>query len=176
MPVQLEYFLYGLIAFAAFMLGFGIIWPLVRFLERRFSKEPVVQNVTVAAAPVAAAEKPCGCVSIITRQEIMDEAYASGGSEISTVEHPEQLHQPISLKWNGKTYVMLYGTDCGIIMIIKLPDDYAANLKSLHPAICRAHFPTAENWYYVHVDKEFHSKDCVFKVIHMARDFVAKSS
>ena len=181
MPVPIEYFLYGLIAFAAFMLGFGIVWPLIRWLEGKYGGKDertiVVAPVPAEPAPALPAEQPCGgCASIITRQEIVDEAYESGGAEISTVVHPEQLHQPVSLKWHNKTYAMLYGTDCGIVMIIKLSNDYAAHLKTVHPAICRAHFPTAENWYYVHVDKEFHSKECVYKVIHSARDFVASKN
>jgi len=178
MPIQIEYFLYGLIAFAAFMLGFGLIWPLIRFLEAKYGRKDSVQTTTVIAAapPAEPKEKPCECESVITRQEIVDEAYASGGAEISTVLHPEQLHQPVSLKWHGKTYAMLYGTDHGIILIIKLADDYAAHLKTVHPEICRAHFPTAANWYYIHVDKSFHSKDCIFKVIHNARDFVASKN
>ena len=93
MPIAVEYFLYGLIAFAAFMLGFGLMWPLVRFLEAKYGRK---------AIPSGPEEKPCGCESVITRQEIVDEAYASGGADVSTVLHPEQLHQPISLKWHGR--------------------------------------------------------------------------
>jgi len=177
MPVAVEYLLYGLIAFAAFMLGFSIMWPLVRFLERRLSKdkEPVVQHESVMQEPQAVVKEECSCKSFLTRHDIVDEARKSGGFDISVVEHPEQLHQPVLLKWHGKTYSMLYGTDLGVIIIIKLANEYAEALRATYPDICRAHFPTESHWYYLPVNGAFPDKESVFEIIHASRDFVASN-
>jgi len=172
MPVAVEYLLYGLIAFAAFMAGFAIMWPLVRFLERRCSKskeEPVIHE------PQVIVKEKCSCKSFLTRHDIVDEARKSGGFDVSVVEHPEQLHQPVLLKWHGKTYSMLYGTDLGVVIIVKLASDYAETLRTAYPDICRAHFPTESHWYYLPVNDSFPDRESVFKILHSSRDFVASN-
>jgi len=107
----------------------------------------------------------------ITRKEIVDDTRAIGNPDIVILEK-EQPQMPVSLKYKGKTYAILYGTDKGVMMVVKLTDSYADKLAAKHPQIRRAKFPAGANWYYVPVDGAFDSKDAVYSVLNVSYGFI----
>jgi len=109
----------------------------------------------------------------VTRKEIAEDTRNIGDPDITVVERPKQPQLPASLKYRGKTYAMLHGTDDGLLMIVKIPDEYAELLGRTHPNICRANFPHGANWYYIPIDGAFWNKDSVYSVLTSARRFVA---
>ena len=108
----------------------------------------------------------------ITRQEIADDTKKMGITDITVVERPKQPQLPVSLKYKGKTYAMLYGTDKGVLMIARFDEEYAGELARIHPEICRAGFPRGANWYSLPVDGAFREKESVYRVLTAARFFV----
>lgn len=110
----------------------------------------------------------------ITRHEITEDTRKSGDTDITVTERPYQPQLPASLKYKGKTYAMLYGTDKGVLMIVKIDDGYADELASKYPGVRRASFPNAPNWYYVPVEGgAFKTKEEVYGIIFEARKFLA---
>ncbi|MCL2371076.1 MAG: hypothetical protein FWC80_07620 [Firmicutes bacterium] len=107
----------------------------------------------------------------ITRKEIIEDTRSLGNPDIGIFERAEP-QMPASLKHKGKTYAILYGTDRGVMMVVKLSDAYADKLSVKHPQIRRAKFPAGANWYYVPVDGAFESKDAVYAVLNVSYGFV----
>ena len=107
----------------------------------------------------------------ITRKEIIEDTKEIGNPDITIIERPAP-QVPVSLKYKGKTYALLYGTDMGVIMVVKLYDEYADSLAVRHPQIRRGKFPAGANWYYVPVDGAFKDKKAVYDVLNTAYEFV----
>jgi len=110
----------------------------------------------------------------ITRKEIADYILTLNNPDITIVERPRQPQLPMSLKYKGKTFAMLHGTDEGVLMIVRLSDDDAETLAPAHPEVCRASFPKGPNWYCVPVDGTFSDKESVCTVLANAYSFVKK--
>ena len=68
---------------------------------------------------------------------------------------------------------MVYGTDTGVTMIVRIDGDYADALIVKHPEIHRPKFPKGANWYYIPIDGAFDSKEAVYEILNAAREFVA---
>ena len=126
-------------------------------------------------ARAEAAEKSKAGFSI-TRREIADDARRIGDPGISVIERPSQPQLPMSLKHRDKTYAMLHGTENGVMMIVRIADQYAGELAKIHPEICRARFPRGANWYCVPIGGVFKDKESVYQVLDAARGFVAQKS
>jgi len=107
----------------------------------------------------------------ITRKEIIEDTRSLGNPDITIFERGEP-QMPASLKHKGKTYAILYGTDKGVMMVVKLSDEYADKMAVKHPQIRRTKFPAGANWYYVPVDGAFESKDEVYSVLNVSYGFV----
>jgi len=108
----------------------------------------------------------------ITRHDIIDYSGKLDNPDITIIDRPMEPQLPTSLKFKGKTYAMLYGTESGVVMIMKLDDNYAIELKTKHPRICKARFPAGPNWFYVPVDNKFKDKDSVYTVLSNSISFV----
>jgi len=109
---------------------------------------------------------------LITRKEIAEDTKALNNVNITVIERDKNPQMPMSLKYKDKTYAMLYGTDIGVIMIVRISEAYANVLSFKHPEICRAKFPKGANWYYIPVDGAFANKDAVYSVLYRAIEFV----
>jgi len=107
----------------------------------------------------------------ITRQEIMDRARAMNDTNITVCEKQNDPRCPYTLKWQKKTFIMMYGTDKGVILIARISDEYASQLGNFHN-VTRAKFPRGDNWYVIPVDSTFTTKESVYKIIDTACDFV----
>jgi len=107
----------------------------------------------------------------ITRREIIADTRAIGNEDIAVLERAEP-QMPVSLKYKGKTYAILYGTDRGVMMVVKLSDGFADRLAVKHPEIRRAKFPAGANWYYVPVDGAFDGKEAVYTVLNASYGYV----
>jgi hypothetical protein len=84
------------------------------------------------------------------------------------------MQLPMSLKYAKHTFVLLYGTEEGVLMVIRLGHEYADELAKDHPEICRAHFPAGSDWYYLPIDGAFLSKPAVYEVIDYSMDSIKK--
>ena len=91
----------------------------------------------------------------LTRRDIVEYVHSLGDADLTAVERPLSPQMPASLKYKGKTYAMLYGTETGVCMICKLSNDYAAELSSVHAGVGKVKFPAGPNWYYVPLDSSF---------------------
>jgi len=107
----------------------------------------------------------------ITRKEIVADTIALENPHITVLERVEP-QMPVSLKYKGKSYAILYGTDKGVMMVVKLSDAFADKLAVKHPEIRRAKFPAGANWYYVPVDGAFESKEAVYTVLNASYGYV----
>jgi len=112
----------------------------------------------------------------ITRKEIADDVREIENPDIAVVERLKQPQLPMSLKYKNKTYAMLYGTDEGVLMTVKISDDYAEELAETHSEICRACFPNGPNWYHIPIDGAFRDKESVYRVLTSARTFVKNTT
>jgi len=108
---------------------------------------------------------------VITRREILSDTKAIGNDNITIVEKDEP-QMPVSLKYKTKTYAILYGTDRGVMMVVKLSDTFADKLAVKLPEIRRAKFPAGANWYYVPVDGAFDGKEAVYTVLNASYRYV----
>ncbi|MCL2751345.1 MAG: MmcQ/YjbR family DNA-binding protein [Firmicutes bacterium] len=108
----------------------------------------------------------------ITRQEIAEYTRALNIPDITVIERPHHPLSPTTLKYKNKAYAMLYGTDKGVLMTVKITDGYADELMRRYPEVCRAGFPKTPNWYRIPVGYMFKSKDEVYRILFEARDFV----
>jgi len=108
----------------------------------------------------------------ITRKEIVVDTRALENSNITVKEREDEPQMPVSLKYKGKTYAMLYGTDKGVMMVVKLSDTYVDKIATKHPEIRRAKFPIGTNWYYVPIDGAFESKEAVYTMLNMSYAYV----
>jgi len=113
---------------------------------------------------------------VVTRKEIAADIIALGNPDLTVSERPQQPQLPMSLKYKGKTYAMLFGTDAGVLMIVRIDDVYADILSIKHPEICRSKFPKGRNWYFIPVDGAFKNKEEVYRVLEHAREFVISIS
>jgi len=111
---------------------------------------------------------------LITRQEIATEMRRLENPDIEVIERPQQPQLPWSLKFKGKTYAMLHGTEAGVLMIVRIANEYADLLIYKHPELCRAKFPKGANWYQLPIDGAFANKDAVYRVLNAARGFVER--
>jgi len=107
----------------------------------------------------------------ITRREMVADTLALNNTDIKVLERVEP-QMPVSLKYKDKTYAILYGTDRGVMMVVKLSDVFADKLAVKHPEIRRAKFPAGANWYYVPVDGAFDSKEAVYTVLNASYGYV----
>ena len=108
---------------------------------------------------------------IITRREIAADIRAMDDPNITVVERYKQPQLPVSIKYKGKAFAMLHGTDMGIIMTVKLDSEYADNLTKKHPELVRARFPKGPSWYLLPIDGAFADKESVYRVLMAARAF-----
>jgi len=109
---------------------------------------------------------------LITRKEIADHIRSIENPDITVVERHEQPQLPMSLKFKGKTFAMLYGTDEGVLITARIPCEYTEKLVRTYPEICLARFPNGPNWYYIPVDSTFSDKESVYSVLTNALVFV----
>jgi len=111
---------------------------------------------------------------LITRRKIAEDFKNVGNPDIKILERPENPQLPMTLKYKGKTFALLHGTDSGVLMIARLAEDYATELIYKHPALAirRATFPKGPNWYSVPVEGVFRDKDSVYDVLTNALAFV----
>jgi len=107
----------------------------------------------------------------ITCKEIIADTLALSDKNITLLERAEP-QMPVSLKYKNKTYAILYGTDRGVMMVVKLSDIFADRLAVRHPEIRRAKFPAGANWYYIPVDGAFDGKESVYKVLNASYGYV----
>jgi len=112
----------------------------------------------------------------ITRQEIIEDIRKLGNPDITIAEYSYQPQLPTTLKDKGRTYTMLYGTDKGVLMIVRIADDYADELAYKYPGVRRASFPHAPHWYCVPVEGAFTEKEEVFRIVSEARAFLDRKS
>ena len=108
----------------------------------------------------------------ITRREIAEDARGSGNPDITVKEYPFQPQLPTILKYEGRTYAMLYATDRGVLIIARLTDAYAEELICKYPGVRRARFPRGANWYCVPVENAFTDKEEVYRILFEARAFL----
>ena len=182
MSANLYAFLCVLVAVIGFIAGI-ILMKLLSVLRRRDADGENTTAVKTAAKPAAlpAAQTVVQPVIVpaaerhITRREIAEHIRKSNDTDVSVAERPSEPHLPMTLKLKGKTYAMLYGTEDGIVMVVKLPAVYASNLMSVHQSARRAIFPKGSGWYYVPVDKTFKDKEReqVYAILGASRYFVA---
>ena len=109
---------------------------------------------------------------LISRQEIVENMRTITDPDLEILDRFKNARQPSSFKWKGKTFIMMYGTDMGIIMTLKIPHDLADRLASRHPEICRASFPAGKNWYTLPIDGAFKDKESVYRLIHASLEFI----
>lgn len=125
-----------------------------------------------AAATAAAANQ---VKFSITRREIADDTRQSGDRDIAVREYPNQPQLPTTLKYRGRTYAMLYATDKGVLMTVRIADDHAEELSCLYPGVRRASFPRTSNWYCVPVEGAFAAKEDVYRILSEARAFTRRA-
>jgi len=136
------------------------------------AETPAAKHTGANAEAAISAEAPVFTPLTMTRREIADALRAKGDPDIKIVERPDQPQLPMSLKYKTKTFAMLHGTDSGVLMIVRIWDDYARQLLAVHPKLRRAHFPRGRNWYYVPIDGTFQNKEAVYRVLSNAETFV----
>ncbi|MCL2798526.1 MAG: hypothetical protein FWD58_10865 [Firmicutes bacterium] len=112
----------------------------------------------------------------VTRKEIADDILKLNHPYINVSERFDQPQLPMSLKLKKSTYAMLYGMDGGVLMVVKLAEDYADLLSKKHPEICRVSFPHGANWYSLPVDGAFGDRKQVLAVLGAAAEFVGAKS
>jgi len=109
---------------------------------------------------------------IITRDEMVERFSRIDDSSLEIVDRFDNPRLPSSFKWRNKTFVNLFGTDKGIILVAKLPEEKAAYIKQAHPSLCPASFPKGKNWYSLLIDDTFKSKEDVMRIIYAGYDFI----
>ncbi|MCL2370275.1 MAG: hypothetical protein FWC80_03505 [Firmicutes bacterium] len=107
----------------------------------------------------------------LDRREIIEYSGKADNPDIDIIDRPMEPQLPVSLKYKGKTYAMLYGTEDGVVMIAKLDNAYVAELSKKHAGICKAKFPAGANWYFVPVGSGFKTKTAVYDVLSHAMTF-----
>ena len=112
----------------------------------------------------------------ITRQEIAENTRKLENPDITVAEYSDQPQLPTTLKYKGKTYTMLYGTDKGVLMIVRIADSYADELAGKYPVIRRASFPNAPNWYCFPLEGTLENKEEVYRILFRARTFLNPKS
>ena len=112
----------------------------------------------------------------ITRKDIVKDVGLINKEDISAVEHPQNPQLPTSIKWKTKTFVLLYASDEGPLMIARIPDELAKQLASNNFNVRRADFPKGNNWYSIPVKGTFEDKESIYKVIAEAQEFVANKA
>jgi len=107
----------------------------------------------------------------MTREEIVERTRALKNENLVAIEKDEPQF-PYSLKWKTKTFALLYGTDKGVLMIIRIPEDYAAKLGKVHE-VTPAKFPKGRFWQVIPLGKTFKDKTEVYDILDKAREFVS---
>jgi len=108
----------------------------------------------------------------ITRREIAENTRELNDPDISVKEYPLKPQLPTILKCKGRTYAMLYGTDKGVHMTVRIPDYYANDLGYKYRGVRQADFPHAPNWYCIPVEGAFKDKEEVYRILFEARIFL----
>ena len=65
---------------------------------------------------------------------------------------------------------MLYGTDKGVLMIVRIHEEDKLELAKTHN-IQQAKFPRGKNWFSLMIDNTFTNRDQVYRIINMAIHF-----
>ena len=102
---------------------------------------------------------------LITRQEIV--AYARKLNSKIVIKEAQEPQFPYSIRWKNKTVVMLYGTDKGVMMIVRLNEKDKEEISKIHE-LKQAKFPRGKYWSSVLIDNTFIVKEQVFRILHMA--------
>jgi len=147
-----------------------------RILAENTADETANEDYSVMRTEGGAADGDCLTAAVksafITRREIVDEVKSSENLDITVVERPFLPQLPTSLRYKKKTFAMLYATDKGVLMIVKLDDNYAHELAYKYPGIRRAHFPQAPNWYHIPVEDAFTDKEEIYRILFEACSFI----
>jgi len=107
----------------------------------------------------------------LRREDLSAYALGLGDKDLTVVERPLAAQMPTSLKYKGKTYAMMYGTEVGVCMIMKLSNEYAHELKQVHEGVGKVKFPAGPNWYYVPIDSSF-TAEAAHSVLNNSINFV----
>jgi predicted DNA-binding protein (MmcQ/YjbR family) len=170
------YLYYVLIALGAFILGGGLVL-LCRYLfaKRRIADKLAAKDPELVELVVAAGEAfhEYAKNHVVTRKEIAEATRAMDNPDIKVVERLHQPQLPMSLRVKDKTYAMLHGTDGGVMMTVKISDEYANMLGAKYHGVSKASFPCGLNWYYIPVDNTF-SRDSVFEILYAAAEFTSQ--
>ena len=110
----------------------------------------------------------------ITREEVADKIRGIGDPDVGVIERPQRPWLPTSLRCGGKTYALLYGTDKGVAMVVRITDRYAEELAKIRPGVRRARFPRGANWYYIPAFGAFGNRKPVYRTLDAARAFVSQ--
>jgi len=164
--------------FADFIMGsfIGIavmtcLLMLVILLALRRKKRPVtVESESPAVLPGSEKES----VSFfITRREIAEDTRNLRNPDITVEERPDQPQLPTTLRYKGRTYAMLYGTDKGVLMTVRITDSCADKLSGKYPGIKPARFPKGPNWYRIPIEGAFSDKEEIYRILFEARVFLS---
>jgi len=138
------------------------------FLRPLFKKDPSGTRREPKVIYVPQPQKPS-----FSRLEIINDVTKLPDENISVKVRKDAPQLPATLKYKNKGYAMLYAADEGMLVIAKLPKDFANTVAYSHPATNRAVFPKGAHWFSVPIDSTFKDKAEIHEILNTAREFVA---
>jgi len=152
--------------------GLGVgYWIIREFLypDRKIAVRIKECNCTTRPKPQVI---PQVVIQQITRQEIVEEFRRIKDTSLEIVDRFDNPRLPSSLKHKGKTFASMFGTDMGIILVAKLPQDVADVLAKNHRDFGPSSFPKGKNWYALPIGSSFKNKADVIDVLLASYEFI----
>jgi len=91
---------------------------------------------------------------------------------VSINENEQRLYLPAALKYNGRTFALLYRKLDRFSMVVRMEDAYAKTFELTHPTVRRAQFPKGKYWYLCDVNGAFPDLPQVYRVLENAKAFI----
>jgi len=164
----MDIFLYILIGLGAFVIVFVLTWLLFgSFIKRKDNPQPGQTDMELIKEYVSSLRKEQPSTPTrfaITRQDIVDWIKTLEETDITVHKRTQDPQMPHSFRWNGKTFALTYGTDVGVLLIVRIQDTYAKELSKIH-RVDRSTFPKGPCWWAIPLDHTWTSKEMVLELL-----------
>jgi len=170
----MEIFIYILIAIGAFAGAFVLAWLVFGVFIKGGKNSQSREYVREYATALNEQPAPKGITQFtVTRQNIVDWTRSMGDIDITVREKIDDPQMPHSLRWKNKTFALAYGTDAGVLLIARIPDDYVAVLSKSH-RIDRSKFPKGPYWWTIPINQTWTSKEMVMELLKKSVRYVSE--
>jgi len=173
----MDIFIYILIGLGAFAIVFVVTWLLFgMFGKRKDNPQPGQADMELMLQYVLALQKeqpqtPTKAKFAITRQDIVDWIKTLEETDITVKKRTQDPQMPYSLRWKDKTFALAYGTEVGVLLIVRIQDTYAKDLAEIH-RVDRSTFPKGPSWWAIPLDHTWTSKEMVLNLLESSITYV----